>query len=65
MCFFYSESIEKMESINEKLKSELLEVISKMENQLKKFEDKRRAKVENELLTNAALVGKNHKINMG
>lgn len=48
-----------MAQINEKLKQELSEVIGKMEMQLKRFEDKRRAKIEAELQTNAAMVDKN------
>ena len=36
-----------------------------MEQQLKRFEDKRRAKIEAELHTNAAMVDKNQKIKMG
>lgn len=54
-----------MVQINEKLKQELLEVINKMDNQLKKFEEKRRAKLEADLLTNAALLDKNANIKMG
>lgn len=54
-----------MIQINEKLKSELHDVISKMDAQIKKFEEKRRAKVESDLQTNAAMVDKNQKIKMG
>lgn len=50
-----SDSVERMVQINEKLKAELLEVITKMDGQIRKFEDKRRAKIESELKTNAAL----------
>ena len=51
-----------MIAINEKLKSELLDVITKMDSQIRKFEEKRRAKIENELKTNAALQDKDQKI---
>ena len=51
-----------MIQVNEKLKGELLEVITKMDGQIRKFEEKRRAKVENELKTNAALQDKDQKI---
>lgn len=51
-----------MMSINEKLKTELLEVITKMDSQIRKFEDKRRSKIESELKTNAALQDKDTKI---
>jgi hypothetical protein len=54
-----------MMQVNEKLKSELLEVIQKMDSQLKKFEEKRRAKIESDLLTNAALQDKDVKIKRG
>lgn len=49
------DSVERMMSINEKLKAELLEVVNKMDSQIRKFEDKRRSKIESELKTNAAL----------
>ncbi len=48
--------------INEKLKAELLDVITKMDGQIRKFEEKRRAKIESELKTNAALQDKDQKI---
>ncbi len=51
--------------MNEKLKSELLEVITKMDTQIRRFEDKRRAKIEADLKTNAALQDKDHKIKKG
>lgn len=54
-----------MLQINEKLKSELHEVINKMEMQLKRFEDKRRAKIEAELQTNTAMIDKDRKIKVG
>ncbi|CDW74028.1 UNKNOWN [Stylonychia lemnae] len=60
-----SDSVERMAQINEKLKQELLDVINKMEMQLKKFEEKRRAKIESELQTNTAMIDKNKKIKMG
>eukprot|EP00347_Sterkiella_histriomuscorum_P008118 403346307 len=60
-----SESVERMAQINEKLKQELHEVINKMETQLKRFEDKRRAKIESDLQTNTAMIDKNQKIRMG
>jgi len=44
-----------MIQVNEKLKTELFEVINKMDSQIKKFEEKRRAKIEADLRTNAAL----------
>jgi len=47
-----------MIQVNNKLKTELLEVITKMDSQIRKFEDKRRAKIEAELKTNAALIDK-------
>jgi chromosome segregation ATPase len=55
-------SVERMIQVNEKLKAELLEVINKMDGQIRKFEEKRRAKIENELKTNAALQDKDQKI---
>lgn len=54
-----------MMQVNERLKEELLEVINKMENQLKRFEDKRRAKIEADLKTNTALIDKDQKIKVG
>ena len=42
-----------------------MEVINKMDSQIKKFEDKRRAKIEAELRTNAALQDKDQKIKKG
>jgi|LauGreDrversion4_2_1035121.scaffolds.fasta_scaffold129598_1 hypothetical protein len=54
-----------MIQVNEKLKSELFEVINKMDSQIKKFEEKRRAKVEADLRTNAALQDKDQKIKKG
>jgi hypothetical protein len=51
--------------VNEKLKHELLEVITKMDSQIRKFEEKRRAKIEAELKTNAALQDKDKKIKKG
>lgn len=51
-----------MIAVNEKLKSELLEVITKMDEQIRKNEDKRRARIESELKTNAALQDKDVKI---
>lgn len=54
-----------MVQVNEKLKSELFEVINKMDSQIKKFEEKRRAKIEAELRTNAALQDKDQKIKKG
>jgi hypothetical protein len=54
-----------MVQVNEKLKQELLEVINKMDSQLKKFEEKRRIKVEADLLTNAALQDKDARIKKG
>jgi chromosome segregation ATPase len=51
-----------MVAVNEKLKEELLDVINKMDSQIRKFEDKRRARIENELKTNAALQDKDLKI---
>lgn len=50
-----SDSVDRMVQVNEKLKQELLEVITKMDSQIRKFEEKRRAKIEAELKTNAAL----------
>jgi chromosome segregation ATPase len=54
-----------MMQVNEKLKSELLEVITKMDSQIRKFEEKRRAKIEAELKTNAAMQDKDAKIKKG
>lgn len=52
-------------SINEKLKAELLEVVLKMEMQLKKFEDKRLQKQQQEQEIGSQLVDKDQKIRVG
>ena len=51
--------------VNERLKQELSEVISKMETQMRRLEEKRRAKIEAELQTNTALLDKDSKIKTG
>jgi len=59
------DSVERMLQINEKLKAELSDVISKMENQMNKFQEKRVQKLQEDRETNEVLNLKNNKIKKG